>query len=224
MTAIVTSATPGAQGFDSDTALDAGTANQLYGTGFRFGIRYLSRTTPQHAGDLSPAEVQIILAAGLAIMPVQHVSARGWVPSASLGQQYGSAAAANAAQCGFPSGVSVWLDLEMVASYATAADTIAYVNAWAGAVEAAGFDPGLYIGALWSGVSNGEVNLTGDDLYWRLRVTRYWKSMSTVPAIPYRGYCIIQAQAPSPVDGIAIDRNVVMADGFGGLPNWLAPA
>lgn len=219
----VASATPGMQGFDTDTALDVTIADQLYGAGFRFGVRYLSRTTPQNPGDLSPAEAQGILSAGLGLMAVQHVAPKRWLPSATLGQQYGAAAAANAGQCGFLPGVSVGLDLEEVASYATAAATIAYVNAWAGAVEAAGFATLLYVGALWGGVEGGAVNLSGDDLYFRLRVTRYWRSMSNVPAIPYRGYCMTQAEMPSPIDGVTLDRNVVMADAFGGVPSLLMP-
>lgn len=211
----VAAAKTGAQGFDSDTVLTAGLAQALFAAGFRFAVRYLSRTAPQHNGDLSAAEAAAILDAGLALMPVQHVSRAGWAPSAALGRQYGLAAAQNAQAVRLPAGVTVWLDLEGVASYATAAETIAYCNAWAGEVAVAGFDPGLYVGA--------NQPLSGDDLYWRLRVTRYWKSASTVPAIPYRGYCMVQALAPSPVDGIAIDRDVVMADLFGGLPMWLAP-
>ena len=78
----------------------------------------------------------------------------------SVGGSYGQAAALNAAAIGLPMGVSLWLDLEGVASYATAANTIAYVNAWAGEVAAAGFVPGLYVGA--------NQPLTGDELYWRL--------------------------------------------------------
>ncbi len=217
-------ATPGAQGFDSDTAIVADTASALFGAGFRFALRYLSRTEPQNPSDLSTAEAQAILGAGLALMAVQHCPRPGWAPSAALGQQYGHAAARNAAAIGLPTasvgaglglgwGLSLWLDLEGVASWATAADTIAYCNAWAGAVEAAGFQPGLYVGA--------NQPLSGDELYWRLRVKSYWKSASTVPAIPYRGYQMVQALAPSPMVGVAIDRDVVMADAFGALPTWL---
>lgn len=37
----IAAATPGAQGFDSDTAIVANTARELFGTGFRFALRYL---------------------------------------------------------------------------------------------------------------------------------------------------------------------------------------
>ncbi|HEY3910393.1 MAG TPA: glycoside hydrolase domain-containing protein [Stellaceae bacterium] len=220
LTGIIAAATPGAQGFDSDTVLVADTASKLFGAGFRFALRYLSRTEPQNPSDLSTGEAQAILGAGLALMAVQHCPLSGWAPSAALGKQYGQSASHNAAAIGLPFastpaglGLSLWLDLEGVASWASAADTIAYCNAWAGAVEAAGFLPGLYVGA--------NQPLSGDELYWRLRVTHYWRSASTVPDIPYRGYQMVQALAPSPVDGVAIDRDVVMADAFGALPTWL---
>lgn len=216
MSATVSSATAGAQGFDTDQALTAASAKALVATGFRFGVRYLSRTSPQNPGDLSATEVQAILGAGLALMAVQHVSPKGWVPSTALGAAYGTAAAQNAVECVLPPGTSIWLDLEECAPYATSADAIDYVNTWAGVVAGGGYLPGLYEGA--------NQPISGDDLYWRLRVTSYWKSASTVPAIPYRGHCMVQALAPSPVAGIAVDRNVVMADGFGGLPKWVVAA
>jgi hypothetical protein len=213
ITGTVAAAAPGAQGFDSDTPLVADTANQLFGAGFRFAIRYLSRGLGQNPGDLSADEAQAILGSGLALMAVQHCPRPGWAPSAQLGDQYGQAAALNAAAIGLPPGMSLWFDLEGVASYTTAEDTIAHVNAWAGEVESHGFSPGIYVGA--------NQPLSGDELYWRLRVMRYWRSASTVPDIPYRGYCMAQALAPSPVDDVSIDRDVILADAFGGLPMWL---
>jgi hypothetical protein len=212
----VAAALPGMQGFDCDSVLDAVAADRLYGSGFRFAIRYLSRTAPQNPGDLSAAEAALILAAGLALTAVQHCPLPGWSPSAAVGQAYGQAAAQNAAAIGLPVGLSLWLDLEGAASWATAAATIAHVNGWAGAVEAAGYLPGLYVGA--------NQPLSGDELYWRLRVTRYWQSASDVPAIPYRGYCLAQALAPSPIDGVDLDRDVAMNDLFGGAAMMLIPA
>lgn len=210
----VAPAVPGTQGFDTDSALDAATAMALKANGFGFAVRYLSRTTPENPSDLTAAEATLILAAGLALMAVQHCPRPGWAPSATLGQSYGRAAVANAQLIGLPSGIILWLDLEEVASYVSAADTIAYVNTWAEVVGAQ-YAPGLYVGA--------NQPLTGDELYWRLRVTHYWKSASSVPDLAIRGYQMIQAVAPSPIDGIAIDRDVILADNFGGVPLWLAP-
>jgi hypothetical protein len=206
-------ATIGAQGFDADSVIDADTAKALAAAGFGFAVRYLSRTTPQNNGDLSAAEIGWITDAGLALMAVQHCPLPGWAPTLALGTQYGTAAAVNAAAIGLPQGVAVWLDLEGVAPYATAADTIAYCNTWAGVVAQAGFMPGLYVGA--------NQPLTSDELYWRLKVAYYWKSASRVPDIPVRGYCMIQALAPSPIDGISLDRNAVQLETMQTLlPIW----
>jgi hypothetical protein len=218
---IAAAATAGAQGFDSDTTIDPGAAAALFAAGFRFAVRYLSRTTPQNPGDLGAPEVATILDAGLALMAVQHCPRSGWAPSAELGGSYGAAAAINARSVGLPPPITLWFDLEGVAAYATAADTIAHVNSWAGAVAAAGYQPGIYVGA--------NQPLTADELYWRLRVQRYWRSASIVPDISYRGYCMAQALAPSPIatgtaGAIAIDRDVTLADNFGDLPQWLAPS
>lgn len=210
-------ATPGAQGFDSDTIVFADTAAELFRAGFRFAVRYLSRTVPQNQSDLCISEAQTILGAGLALMAVQHCPRPGWAPNRQLGQEYGEAAAQNAVEIGLPVGINLWLDLEGVADWVSDADTIEHCNAWAGAIEAAGFVPGLYVGA--------NQPLSGDQLYWRLRIRNYWRSASIVPDIPYRGYQMVQALAPSPVAGakagIAIDRDVIMSDNFGGLPMWL---
>ena len=95
-------------------------------------------------------------------------------------------------------------------------EVIRYCNAWFFEVESAGFVSGLYVGA--------EANLTGDELYWRLKTKHYWRSASDVPQITHRGYQMFQALAPSPVPGISIDRDVTKDDGFGDAALWLAPS
>jgi glycoside hydrolase-like protein len=206
----------GAQGFDTDTVVSAQQAQQLRGAGFMFCVRYLSRAEGESSADLTPAEAGRILDAGLALMPIQHVARRGWVPTTELGTTYGKAAAANATAVGFPPGLNVWLDLEGVLGAVASEEVIRYCNAWFFEVESAGFVPGLYVGA--------EAILTGDELYWRLRAKHYWRSASRVPPIPHRGYQMFQALAPSPVTGISIDRDVTKDDGFGEAVLWLAPS
>ena len=211
----VTRAKLGAQGFDTDTVVTAAVAQELRATGFCFCLRYLSRGEGQASGDLKTAEANHILGAGLALMAVQHVSRPGWVPSADLGVTYGANAAANAREVGFPAGINIWLDLEGVLQSVSSETVVQYCNAWCGQVEAAGYVSGLYVGP--------QAILSGDDLYWRLRTRHYWKSASRVPSIPHRGYQMFQALAPSPVAGIAIDRNVTKDDNFGDAALWLAP-
>jgi hypothetical protein len=93
-------------------------------------------------------------------MAVQHVRDPGWRPTSSLGEQDGTNAANNALAVGFPPGVNVWCDLEGVNSSSTAQDVIDYCNSWYDAFSAAGYAPGLYVGA--------NAVLTGDQLCYDL--------------------------------------------------------
>jgi hypothetical protein len=212
----VAAAAAGVHGFDANTVLTAATAAGMRAAGFAFAVRYLSRAHGQQPGDLTEREASILLDAGLALMAVQHTAPAGWGPNAALGTSNGSDAAFNAKQVGLPAGVNVWLDLEGVNHVAAAADVIAYCNAWHAEVAGAGYEPGIYVGA--------SAILTGDQLFWRLKVKHYWKSGSNVPAIPQRGYQMVQHIAVGDtVAGVAIDRNVTMTDAFGGTVLWLAP-
>lgn len=213
MSQIVEPAAAGAKGIDANTPITKAKAAALKQAGFAFAVRYLSRKATPPAGDLSKVEVSAILDAGLALMAVQHVAPPGWTPSPALGTDYGANAAAHAKAAGLPSGTAVFLDLEEVGAKATPADIIAYCNNWHGEVQAAGYAPGLYVGA--------NCGLSGDQLYRRLKVKYYWKSGSKVPAIPQRGYSMVQTILPNDVvAGIAIDRNLVTPDAFGMTPPW----
>ncbi|WP_233888237.1 DUF1906 domain-containing protein [Paraburkholderia flagellata] len=182
--------------------------------GFGACIRYLSRSDTQGALDLSSNEANAVLGAGLALGAVQHVSAEGWSPSATLGATYGANAASNAQTVGVPPGVTVWLDLEGVNNAADAGDVIAYCNAWFAAVKNAGYQPGIYVGA--------NCGLTGDQLFWNLQTQHYWESGSTVPTLPQRGYQMTQriTAAPDVLCGLNIDRNLMLSDSLGGQATW----
>jgi hypothetical protein len=205
----------GTIGFDTDTIISPDVAARLFASGFGFAVRYVSRTYPQSAADLSLAEATNILDAGLGLMAVQHCDRQGWSPGAALGNAYGLAAAENATDVGLPRGVTIWLDLEGPLPSSPAEDVVAFINAWAAQVSAPGYSyvPGLYVGF--------DDILTSEQLYWRLRLKTYWSSASAVPDVSHRGYCMRQSLAPSPVDGISIDRDVVQYDNFGGLPSLL---
>jgi hypothetical protein len=208
----VQAATAGVCGFDANTVITSDLAQQFFAQGWRFCVRYVSRG-PESAGDLSSQEASDILGSGLALMPVQHVRAAGWSPSGDLGQQDGSGAAANAAAVGFPAGVNVWCDLEGAASGTTAQDVIDYCQAWFDAVAADGFLPGLYVGA--------QAILSGQQLL-DLPFQHYWRSQSTVPDIPGRGYQLLQLLPSITVNGIGIDVDVIQTDEEGGQAQWLA--
>ena len=208
----VQAAPNGALGFDADTPISASVAAQFQTQGYAFCVRYLSRSQGQAPGDLSTHEANAILGAGLGLMAVQHVRAPGWSPTQAMGQQDGTNAAYNAGEIGFPAGVNLWCDLEGVAAGAAASDVIAFCNAWYDAVAAAGYVPGLYVGA--------NCILDGQQIY-DLKFQHYWKSLSRVPVLPARGYQLIQTLVPEPVNGIGIDQDVAQTDTAGGQALWL---
>lgn len=198
----VVPATFPAIGFDTVTPLSGTSASALRAAGMHFAIRYL--------GSLEAAEVQHILEAGLALMPVTYSRAPGWQPTGELGLEDGMLAAGRADAAGFPSGVTVWCDLEGASGDVDT--TTAYVNAWAGVVRDAGFDPGLYVGS-------GQA-LDGAQLY-ALAVDRYWRSFSKVPE-PTCGWCMLQLYKTTIVAGVGVDVDVVQYDYRARVPNWLA--
>lgn len=215
LTGTVQHASPGLKGFDTNTVLTAAEAGEFAANGYVFCFRYLSRGAGQQSGDLSYNEAKTILAAGLALGAVQHVSMPGWTPSQSLGTQYGTNAANNAASIGLPKGMNLWMDLEGIAPGTSAQTVIGYANAWYDAVAAAGYIPGIYVGA--------DCYLTGDQLYNNLKYQHYWKSLSNVPAIPHRGYQLIQSYTPELVCGVSIDTDTTQNDELGGAIVLLFP-
>jgi hypothetical protein len=207
----VEAAIPSVPGLDSDAIITPALAQQFYALGYKFCLRYISlgKQSPQ---DLSTKEATDILSSGLALMPVQHVRKPGWSPSALLGQRDGQNAATNAQQVGLPPGVNVWCDAEGVSSAATPQDVIDYCQAWHSAVEIADYIPGLYVGC--------DTKLTGEQLR-DLSFQHYWRSQSSVPEIPHRGYQIIQLFPSISAVGIAIDLDVTQTDREGGQAQWL---
>jgi hypothetical protein len=200
-------------GFDTDTVLDGTSANAFAAAGFHFAIRYLTRDAPEASSDLTWEEATDILAAGLALMAVQHVAPAGWVPSAELGSEQGKWAAVNAASVGIPSGVSVWLDLEGVADGTAPEAVTAYCDCWYEAVSGAGYLPGLYVGA--------EAGLDGDQLSATM-FDYFWESGSTVPT-PTQGFCLVQTIGGATLDGVSYDSDLVLSGGEN-PPLWLAPS
>jgi hypothetical protein len=209
----IQSAPPGTPGFDTDTVVTSSVAQQFKQQGYCFCVRYVSLTAGECSGDLSATEAGNILNAGLALMPVQHVRAPGWQPSGSVGQEDAVNASNNARAIGFPPGVNLWCDLEGVHSSTAAQQVIDYCTSWFDAVSAAGYIPGLYVGA--------NAILNGQQLY-DLPFEHYWQSCSQVPAIPNRGYQMVQTLVQEPVNGIGIDRDTTQTDEKGGQALWLA--
>jgi hypothetical protein len=208
----IESAPDGAKGCDCNFVVTPKMAQAFIDKGYSFIIRYIPRADGSNSGgDLSNAEANIILNAGLGLMAVQHVSKDNWHPTAELGTAYGTHAANYAKQVGLPVGINIWVDLEMVDTSANKADVIAYCKAWYDAVHAAGYIPGIYLGY--------QIVIDGHDAY-NLPYIHYWAAYNTdtIPAI--RGYQLVQGTQVK-VGGIEVDPNTVKTDHKGGTPFML---
>ncbi|HEV7588741.1 MAG TPA: DUF1906 domain-containing protein [Longimicrobium sp.] len=215
---VVQNAPSGLKGFDANTPISASTAAAFHANGYRFCVRYVGRTA-MASYDLTSTEAKTILEAGLALMVVQHVLDPGWNPTESLGQEYGANAATFTRQIGVPPGVNVWCDLECVANGTAASDVIAYCNAWASQVSAAGYVPGLYVGY--------EPGLSSQQLYDDLQIDHYWGAYNIdgddIPAP--RGLQLEQKVGTGgTIGGVSTesyDDDVTMTDKLGGTAVWL---
>lgn len=217
----VAAATAGAMGFDTAIPLTTKSARAYFESGYRFCVRYVSRTDKSRAAnakkgldDLSEAEGNLILGAGLALMVVQHVAATGWVPDEALGKAYGAKAAEYSQAAGLPAGVNVWLDLEDIPKGTPHADICAYANAWFAQVKAAGYVPGVYVGF--------NVWLSPDELFFNLATQHYWRADGKITDVSHRGYQLFQHVVKTGPK-TELDKNVAMTDALGGTALWLAP-
>jgi len=209
-------ATPGARGFDTPDVLTDQALREARSGGFTFCLRYLAFMDYDRPGDMDGAEAARILEAGLALMPIYPYAGDNWRPT-GWGTTYGQRAVDSARRIGFPAGVNIWVDVEAVNGATPASDVITFVNEWSSVVASAGFVPGIYVGA--------NSGLDGNQLYNSLTLEHYWKSGSLVPAIPTRGYQMIQTipGTPRSIGGVSIDTNVTQTDGLGGNALWLSP-
>lgn len=210
----VQSAVPGLLGFDSNTVITSTVAQMFVAQGYHFCLRYVARG-PQPPGDLSIGESNVILDAGLALMPVQHGRPSGWEPSAGLGESDGTFAAQNCNRIGFPPGISVWCDLEGVKKGVKTDDVIGYCNAWYVAVKKVGYLPGLYV---------GPKAMLNDQQLANLKFQKYWRSQSNVPNVGSRGYQLVQLYPSVIRNGIGIDIDVTQNDYKNGQVQWLSRA
>jgi hypothetical protein len=213
--ATIQSAPAGKTGFDVNQVLTADQALGFKNAGNDFCIRYVPRTAAlaTKPGNLTYAEALDILAAGLALMAVQHVAETPWYPNTNLGTAYGNFAATYAAQTvGLPSGMNVWCDLEEVPSSVAPADVIAYLQAWYYAVHATGYVPGLYVGF--------GTQLTADQLYNNTSFQHYWRAYNGDP-VAARGFQLLQ-KTQKTLGTICYDPDTTQADNDGDSALWLA--
>ena len=209
----------GMQGFDANGVITAAAAKAFVDRGYRFAVRYVRRQ-PKNDYDLSAREARRLLDAGLGLMIVQHVAPGEWTPTAELGAKYGKVAADEATRIGVSPGVTVWCDLESVASGTPSQQVIDYCNRWHAKVAGAGFVPGLYVGYA--------AGLTAKQLYVALRFTHYWGAYNlNRDAEPQkRGVQLRQSVwhgGAVPGVGFELDADTVHTDALGGRPPLLAP-
>lgn len=190
----------GARGTDSVQAIDAAHAKALKAAGIDFCERYL--------GSLTRAELDAITGAGLACMVVTFAD-----------QFDGHASAAQCDALGLPKGCTVFLDVEGQAAWKMDPVVLAgKINAWADAIKAAGFEPGIYVGV--------PQPLTSDELF-NLRVVRYWRGIGRVTdrhgnlSEPTCGYCMHQCNDSQMVAGVWADFDFIEKDYSGRLPTWV---
>lgn len=195
----------GARGFDSWTFSRFGTmlqADLLRQSGMEFFVGYL--------GAVTPKILERVLTSGMSFMPV------------TTGGAYdGPTAVAQLQTLDLPHGTTVWLDLEGQNAIDTPdPQLMAKIDAWAVAVENAGYEPGLYVGS--------PQPLSSEEL-WSLKVRRYWNALSSERdregrlAEPRCGWAMYQVY-PSVVwrrTNVLLDVDVISADYMKRLPTWV---
>jgi hypothetical protein len=197
---------------DVDEPLDAATCTLFANYGVRGVWRYLS--------DVTTSELAIITSAGLLLFFVNHSRLPGWLPTAAEGTLDAKRDLADFARLGVPVGVHVFFDLEGVGGDSPS-NLIAHLNAWAAAVKAAGYIPGLYVG--------DQSLLTSAQLYGLPDVHLYWHSGSRVVDIagaeagPACGWSVYQGSIfDVKIFGVEIDWDFVGGDFQGRLPIGVA--
>jgi hypothetical protein len=203
---------PECWGCDTSVKIDANRAASLVrcplpnGKPIKFIWRYVSLGLPDQA-DITIAERDIILNAGLCLLLVQHCNYPGWTATMELGREHGAFAAQHAALIEYPPGCHIALDLEGENPHVTGPQVAAFVNAWCNAIMAAGYLPCLYVGYM--------AGLTSAELYGSLPyVHRYWKDAGP-RAVDRRGFCCTQ-EAQIAFAGFPIDPDHHQPDSLGG--------
>lgn len=167
-----------------------------------------------YLGVITPARVAMVLDAGMAFIPVTLAGEYDDGPNDELAQLKA---------LGIPSGATVFLDLEgMKAFKSDPVQLAAKIDAWAMAILAAGYIPGLYVGV--------PQPFTSQEL-WSLKVQRYWRGQGSVRdrkndlAEPSGcGWCMTQMFPSVTWGNVLVDANMVGQDYRGRVPTWCVKA
>ena len=186
---------------DTSTKLTAYEAAALYQAGVRSVWRYVFFGPPR-AGDLDAAELQLLLAAGLTVMVVQHVRNPGWTATADQGDADGQVAVANAMKAGYQSaGGALSLAVDLEGCKSPHADQ--YAMAWCAQARAGGYLPVCYIGFA-SGMTSADLDRLGPDV----ALWCDFAPLSLRPS-PQRGYALHQ-QAQTTLCGVGVDVDAIL--------------
>jgi hypothetical protein len=185
-----------------DAAGVAANGAKLRAEGLSFAMIYVERATP--------AIVQAILAADLALAFLSEARVSGW--SAASGTIDGKLAASRMLALGVPPSVSLGCDMESgVPGVPDEATAVTYANAWYRAAIAEGMHadaPDLYVGY-------GSGFVTPKVLYEKIAFRRYHKSLSDVITPERRGYCMMQLfPGDQMIAGVLVDFDVAQEDFF----------
>lgn len=198
---------------DTDQKLPRSAMQAALSAGAKGLIRYVGLGTQPGAEDIDAAELEEAMSLGLGVMLVQHVRFEGWHPSSLMGETDGIVACRHAKAAGYLEGASLWNDLEGILG--TAGETIDYANAKFAEVQKQGFLQGEYVGF--------QVPLDGHALFHGLRSKAYWRSLSQVPEVETRGYCMLQ-MGGIVLGGVEYDLDFHQSDKLGGRAMWMRSA
>jgi hypothetical protein len=172
-------------------------------------VRYVPLSGVDASKDISPSELQGVLAAGLALMLVQHVRYPGWNPGKCSGDGDATSAIQAAENAGYLQGGHIYLDLEGISG--TAADTKAYAEDWSAAVVASGYCAGCYVG--------NDVPLNAVQLYDLSNFHTYWSDAGP-RQVATRGFALKQHEQIQ-IAAVGFDPDTLTADRLNDTPFWM---
>jgi hypothetical protein len=198
MTIVAKKAFTGARGIDAVTLLSTDDiARRVRESQIDFAVQYLGSVTPEIVAHVTNA--------GLAFFPVTYAD-----------KFDGHATVQQLAALKLPKGVTTWLDVESVGTIDPYILQLR-IDDWAALVDAAGYEPGMYVGP--------GAQLTSAELY-RLKVRRYWRAGAVILdrngqlAEPGCGYCMFQLRPSVTWGGVWSDIDFVQEDFRSRLPTW----
>ena len=194
---LTTAPTPNlTKGFDCLAPVSTQMAQAAVQAGYQFAVRYVD--------NLTAAEIDGILGAGLALMLVKEGTGNGNYTPAN-GTSDGNQTVQLARNLGIPSGMAIFVDVEDTGT--SNANVQQYLTNWYAAVNEAGYVPAIYVGT---------AQFTGQQLYDDFLFEHYWMAgEANLPFVYKRGYQMFQV-GPGKIDGQQVDNDLAQTDLLGG--------